>query len=356
MSSAAAVLAVLLLGGGALPTIAAAAAALIRPEWAAPLGGASGAECVDHSAAHSPKGGVQNNTRWTHWAVPRGEPPPSGWPLIVTFEVGGFYPVEGSPQENDTCGDGWHQRYGPPDDPVCTAYLERRCGDVKTNHTLCQQCINQIPSKRERRHNCTEYQPYGFCPRPPGGGYRHRSQHGPFSPVPTIYNRSFFENMSYNPHGGGGGFSNANAGELWLQRTRQYTLANGIAWLVLNPFEMDSWDWDTDADWEHGLDQPFLKKLFADIRSGAYPANRSGHVAATAADPRGSRGPGPLFDADRIIPLGWSAGAQMASWMIEVRNRGGGGAALFIKNLSFDQDRLWTKTGKHSKRPALLHR
>ena len=130
--------------------------------------------------------------------------------------------------------------------------------------------------------------------------------------------------MSYNPHGGGGGFSNANAGELWLQRTRQYTLANGIAWLVLNPFEMDSWDWDTDADWEHGLDQPFLKKLFADIRSGAYPANRSGHVAATAADPRGSRGPGPLFDADRIIPLGWSAGAQMASWMIEVRNRGGG--------------------------------
>jgi hypothetical protein len=101
---------------------------------------------------------------------------------------------------------------------------------------------------------------------------------------------------------------------------------------------MDSWDWDTDADWEHGLDQPFLKKLFADIRSGAYPANRSGHVAATAADPRGSRGPGPLFDADRIIPLGWSAGAQMASWMIEVRNRGGGG------HISNKTDRL-TKTG-----------
>ena len=31
--------------------------------------------------------GVQNNTRWTHWAVPEGPPPPGGWPVIVTFEV-----------------------------------------------------------------------------------------------------------------------------------------------------------------------------------------------------------------------------------------------------------------------------
>ena len=94
----------------------------------------------------------------------------------------------------------------------------------------------------------------------------------------SIYNNSFFQNMTYNPRHDGG-FDNANAGELWLQRTRQYTLANGIAWLVLNPFEPDSWDWDTESDWDNGLDQPFLRKLFRDIRAGRFPAKYTDQAA-----------------------------------------------------------------------------
>ena len=237
----ASVLIVVALGTSAPAGTAPAASSMVRPEWAAPLGGASGAECVDHSAAHSEKGGVQNNTRWTHWAVPSGDRPASGWPVIVTFEVGGFYPVAGSPHENDTCGDGWHQPwqpFGPPPSPVCSRVLEHACGALQSNYSACQRCVNRIPGEEREAANCTDYQPWMFCPRPPDL-HSQRSPHGPFAPVPAIYNTSFFPNMSYNPRHDG--FDDANAGELWLQRTRQYTLANGLAWLVLNPFEMGAW-------------------------------------------------------------------------------------------------------------------
>ena len=33
----------------------------------------------------------------------------------------------------------------------------------------------------------------------------------------------------------------------------------------------DSWDWDTESDWDTGLDQPFLRQLFRAIRAGQYP-------------------------------------------------------------------------------------
>ena len=36
--------------------------------------------------------------------------------------------------------------------------------------------------------------------------------------------------------GGGDGGFDEHAGLLWLQRVRQYTLANGIAWVILNPY------------------------------------------------------------------------------------------------------------------------
>jgi hypothetical protein len=127
----------------ALPLLGVVAAAdMIKPAWDTEMKNA-GVDCFDASLAHSPAGGVQNNTRcahrsplfdcsgqaaslrlpasvlmispracsWTHWAVPEGPPPPTGWPVIVTFEVMGFYPVEG---DNATCGDGWRAHYGPP--------------------------------------------------------------------------------------------------------------------------------------------------------------------------------------------------------------------------------------------------
>ena len=38
-------------------------------------------------------------------------------------------------------------------------------------------------------------------------------------------------------------------------------VANGVAWIILNPYTGDSWDWDTESDWVHGLDQPYLKQV-----------------------------------------------------------------------------------------------
>eukprot|EP01052_Picozoa_sp_SAG31_P023454 SAG31_NODE_1934_length_6875_cov_2.868506_4_plen_358_part_00 len=66
---------------------------------------------------------------------------------------------------------------------------------------------------------------------------------------------------------------------------------------------------DTESDWDKGLDQPFLKKLFTSIRSGSFPKNRS---------TLGALGSAPLLDVHRVVPFGWSAGAQMVSWMIEL--------------------------------------
>jgi hypothetical protein len=71
-----------------------------------------------------------------------------------------------------------------------------------------------------------------------------------------------------------------------------------------------------EADWDYGLDQPYLRKLFADIRSGDYP--KSYHDGQL--NQQQSRRP--LFDVDKVVPFGWSAGAQMASWMIEVTASG----------------------------------
>ena len=224
---------------------------MVRPGWTHEVR-TRGAECFDASKAHSPLGGVQNNTRWTHWALPEGPPPPGGWPVIVTFEVMGFFPVEG---DNSTCGDGWHAHYGPPlppPSPFCSSLLadaERACAAAKRtgNHTVCQQCIygwsrlHNTTMCRSRPGQPTAFnqQLYSYCPRPQGkGGHGHHSSIHPFAKPDDVLAPEFASNGTWlgpSMGGGDGGFDE-HAGLLWLQRVRQYTLANGIAWVILNPY------------------------------------------------------------------------------------------------------------------------
>eukprot|EP01047_Picozoa_sp_COSAG01_P042042 COSAG01_NODE_3648_length_5827_cov_4.766934_5_plen_349_part_00 len=101
---------------------------------------------------------------------------------------------------------------------------------------------------------------------------------------------------------------NQFAGELWQARLHQFLTANGIAVVTLNPAFPDTWDWDDPArPLGSGLDQPFLASLFEAMRDGSY----------------GRLGGQRLFDPARTIASGYSSGAQMASWMLELQARGG---------------------------------
>lgn len=245
----------------------------------------------------------------------------------------GFWPLLG---DNATCGDGWRPQYGPvppPPTPACARVIEavvQNCSAARAtgNHSVCQRCeytVRAVAMRENdvnRTHPCQMRELETFCPpAPPKPWQKPHEQHGrhsaiqPFARPDEVFAPEFFPNGSWRGPDSGdadGGFD-SHAGLMWLQRVRQYTIANGIAWIILNPYEGDSWDWDTESDWEHGLDRPYLKKLFAAARSGAYPQAPRPHPAQQRQ---------PLFNMDKAIPFGWSAGAQMASWMIEVTASG----------------------------------
>ena len=98
---------------------------------------------------------------------------------------------------------------------------------------------------------------------------------------------------------------NINAGAIWDQRLKQFLLNNGVAVIEANPYVTDVWD-TGDAWWngwtDHsghvngGRDKGFLPALFNSIEEGEF---------------------GPI-DTSRTFFHGFSAGAQMVSWMFEV--------------------------------------
>ena len=88
------------------------------------------------------------------------------------------------------------------------------------------------------------------------------------------------------------------AGAMWDQRLKQYLLANGVAVVVVNPFQEDSWDagpwwWGTA---EGGGDQALFGALFPMLAAG-----KMGRL-----------------DLHRTVIRGWSGGAQMVSWLMQV--------------------------------------
>jgi hypothetical protein len=85
------------------------------------------------------------------------------------------------------------------------------------------------------------------------------------------------------------------AGGMWMQRAKQLLIARGIAVISVNPWAVDSMDWDP-VSWERGLDRPFYTELLRQLRGGVL---------------------GPL-DPHRLIFRGYSAGAQQTSWFAQL--------------------------------------
>jgi hypothetical protein len=305
----------------------------------------SGSECFDASVDHRPH--MENNTRWVHWAVPTGPRPASGWPVFLMFEVQGWWagpqvaddPVShGIPETwshtNASCGNGWRPHYRPPPPPLpaaCTALLLQRCAAARAsaaagNLTACERCAGEVRRDALRRGlNCSiGRNPQGkslnwvagFC-------WQHHSSHssmwwpityGPFaSPSdsikfafdgedPTTVNQSVASSESPEA-------DFPQAGLMWIQRVKQYLIKNGVAILILNPYMADTWDWDTATDWHNGVDRPFLRDLLSAVGDGSFPAG-------------GRFRPGRLLDPSRVVVAGYSVGAQMASWMIQVTSAG----------------------------------
>merc|ERR1712232_831705 len=95
-----------------------------------------------------------------------------------------------------------------------------------------------------------------------------------------------------------------STGILWFQRIKQYLIANGVAVVVLNPYELNEWQYNkqsTDTKWEDGTDRLVLQELFKRMSAGNY---------------------GPS-DMSRVVFRGWSGGAAMVSWIVQQIATGG---------------------------------
>lgn len=122
--------------------------------------------------------------------------------------------------------------------------------------------------------------------------------YGPFSTPDESISWAFMRNGSLNQSVASSESPEADfpqAGLMWIQRIKQLLLANGVGVVILNPLVADGWDWDTLQDWNNGTDRPYLHKLFTAMADGSFPAG-------------GNRRR--LFDTNRVVPAGYSVGAQ----------------------------------------------
>lgn len=90
---------------------------------------------------------------------------------------------------------------------------------------------------------------------------------------------------------------------MWISRAKQILVNSGVALIVLNPILDDEWDWD--AQDTRRLDVPFLGELFRQIRAGEFGGLAQG-----------------TLDLRKVFPLGYSAGAQVASWLAQLKASG----------------------------------
>eukprot|EP01065_Artemidia_motanka_P035289 TRINITY_DN43203_c0_g1_i1.p1 TRINITY_DN43203_c0_g1~~TRINITY_DN43203_c0_g1_i1.p1 ORF type:complete len:397 (+),score=126.30 TRINITY_DN43203_c0_g1_i1:75-1265(+) len=93
------------------------------------------------------------------------------------------------------------------------------------------------------------------------------------------------------------------SGLLWHNRIKQYLVSNGVAVLVVNPHELNGWQYNkqrNESTWEDGTDRLLLAELSRMMKSGEL---------------------GPL-DASRVVFRGWSGGAAMVSWTAQLAATG----------------------------------
>ena len=82
---------------------------IVTPPFDAAFGDSRAAVCIDASKSHAH--GEENNTRWTFYAIPKGQPPAGGWPILFSLMPWLDDPYIGnanvSVHGNRTCGNGW---------------------------------------------------------------------------------------------------------------------------------------------------------------------------------------------------------------------------------------------------------
>eukprot|EP01062_Namystynia_karyoxenos_P029294 TRINITY_DN2202_c0_g3_i1.p1 TRINITY_DN2202_c0_g3~~TRINITY_DN2202_c0_g3_i1.p1 ORF type:complete len:438 (+),score=130.86 TRINITY_DN2202_c0_g3_i1:87-1316(+) len=89
------------------------------------------------------------------------------------------------------------------------------------------------------------------------------------------------------------------SGMLWYMRIKQLLIANGVAIVVVNPVELNGWQFNRQSNWtvwEQGTDRLLLPEMVRRMRAGDF---------------------GPL-DPDRVVFRGWSGGAAMVSWVVQL--------------------------------------
>jgi hypothetical protein len=262
---------------------------ILHPPWGF-LVPQHGHVCTDASTSHAPH--QQNNTRNSFWALPSGPPPEGGFPVYVELKAEIFFAGDWQHPDKDPplCGNGW---VPPPDgwwrpkfnvfDTPARAMASCFRPDGRCNPTKLR--LSSTPRRTYMYNPCTEHTHCKLMGRAGCVGIPSWEPLGWHAGA----NCSFFQ----------------KAGQLWVARMHQYLLANGIAVLLVNPYAGDTWEWDTPQLPDgSGLDQPFLKELFGSINNGSYGGLPVG-----------------TLNTQQTIFSGFSDGAQMTSWLVELRAR-----------------------------------
>eukprot|EP01045_Picozoa_sp_COSAG04_P012774 COSAG04_NODE_874_length_9706_cov_10.058083_3_plen_196_part_00 len=185
------------------------------PAWDAPFEH-QGYQCTDASLDHAPY--QENNTRWSFWSVPAGEPPSGGWPIYVEFLAESMHPDVFAHNASLSCGNGWMPTggggYGPPTPASCTALLNQRCPvakfrpDGQKGEGECQACIHEIGTLKTKLAGCSRYEPYQWCDFVP---HEFPMNYAPFQTPKESLSSCFLPDGSWNLGGhsrggkGGGG-------------------------------------------------------------------------------------------------------------------------------------------------------
>lgn len=320
----------------------AAAAAAVDPAWDMVVDRPGNAHCVNASVSGAPFS--ENNSRWTWLALPEGPAPAGGWPVYAAFVPWVRRPSLSQVQytnkhnktHNRTCGNGWSMY--PQAAPSCMAYMKHVCNMSATPKPkgTCAKCAADARTKDNAHYlaaKCNKPQEEVWCVY--GGKTKSMYIEKPF----PIFQRPgevalgcFNKDGAYNEtvcHTR----QDAMTGMIWSQRLNQYLLANGIALLYINPWLEDNWDWSpsdsslnipSQQAWDTGLDKPFMRKLLTEIHSGQYAGLGKG-----------------VLDLGKLMVWGYSTGAQMVSWMMQLHGSGqlqrlgGGGQAKVVAGVMF---------------------
>ena len=270
-------------------------AALVVPGWNATMPHTE--HCIAVPDCDAASHCVHNNSRWAFVSLPKeGAAPASGWPVLIQLAIIDFAAANASIEANGgQCGlDGVipFPKGGPG--------FRRRAEEQEDED-------DGRPPGRHGFGITEEYQPFATPEEM-------MSPCSCFAPD-GIYNCSTTADNGHHMSPGAGCSFDILAGGMWLQRQKQYLLANGVAVMTVNARTFDGWDIDNPSFDGHaqapagsnpfestaqGADKPFFEALSKDMASGKLGA----------------------LDPSRVAFHGWSGGAQMVSELADVWARG----------------------------------